>query len=674
MIELHWDTRWKWVFLAVLVLAGGLVMGQKTVPAGTSKGKPTPATPVTQNRNIINTGKPTISATQDTFPAADKITIDHADILNLVREGDRELTKLLNNVELRQDSLYMYCDSAVIENEQYVWAVGKVVMHQGDSLSLYADSVYYDAQTRLAYAYGNVVLKRGQGNLFTDVLEYNTLTKVATYQQKSLIVRNETKLTSRTGYYYAETGDVYFKNKVQVDDPRFKLRADTLRFNTNSGIAYFLGPTVINNDTSKVYCEDGFYDTQFGIAEFRQHAQIKRGELTSSADTIRYESATSDYYLSGKAEVKDEKRFATANQIVYNERLDQSTLIGNAFYQEGERLVEGADTLIYESKSQRYKIRGNSTIRDGSRILQSDYVDNDPVTGTDIMQGNVVWRDTASSVELHCQTALYTQKTGYLKAYGDGKDRPWILNLMDGDSLYIAADTLLSYKPDTLAPDSVRIFKGFHDVRVYKSDLQAICDSLVYNQSDSLLTLYDQPVLWSADSTISQIMSDTMRIQLANNAIDKAYFDGNVLIIDTPDEVYFNQIKGRNAVARFREGKMDNMDVVGNAEAIYYLRDEKGAYSGLNKIVCSEMTIYFKDGELAKIALRDSPQSDLLPMQTTDHEAIRFKGFAWESQARPLGFPYLFTPKPERTRVLPAAPPSTTADQPDPVNESEKEE
>ena len=217
---------------------------------------------------------------RDTLPpASQRVRIDNANSMEYQRRGKNEVVqKLVGEVELSQDSIFMYCDSAIIENSTRVFALGKeVLIQQGDSLAAFADTLYYDGTLKEADLIGNVVLINGDRRLFTQKLHYDLNTKIATYNTPATITDGETQLSSKRGYYYTEQDEIYFKDSVVVINPNFQLRADTLKFNTTEQIATFLGPTVMRSDSSRVYCEDGFYDVENNLAEFRVNAQYTKG-------------------------------------------------------------------------------------------------------------------------------------------------------------------------------------------------------------------------------------------------------------------------------------------------------------------------------------------------------------------------------------------------------------
>ncbi|MCB9049324.1 MAG: hypothetical protein H6556_07810 [Lewinellaceae bacterium] len=585
---------------------------------------------------------PTSPTVQDTLKK-NKVDVDHADVFEYIQRKDTVFQKLNGNVELRQDSVYMYCDTAVIKNNTHVTANGKVIIQQGDSTSVFADSAMYDGILRIAELYGDVVLVNGEQKLFTDRLTYDLTQKLATYSNGATLTLDSTQLTSKRGYYYVQERQIYFKDSVIVVNPEFHLRSDTLGFNTETEVVSFLGPTLISSDSTRIYTEDGYYDTKNNLAAFTRNAQFQKGEQEATADTIRYDGGRSLYSLEGNARFEEGERRATADFIRYDEANDKTFLSGNARYQDEKQDIV-ADEITYDAKKETYSTRGRSVISDPPQILLADQVDYNEEKGLGIALGNVIWRDTSAELTIVCEAAEYDRKTDYLKASGGRDGRPLLITTIEGDSLFMVSDTLLAIREDSVASDSARQLIAYYDVRIYKSDMQAVCDSLSYKSSDStfyFFPLRQNPIVWS---DTSQFTADTVMMLLADDKIDKIFMRNNGFIVNSPDELFFNQVKGKNVTAFFEENELRRMAVVGNAESVYYARDEGGGYVGVNKTVCSEMLLYFGDNQVDQIKFFTEPRAEMKPMKQADHEALRMAGFFWEKIRRPMSLADLFDP------------------------------
>ncbi len=571
-----------------------------------------------------------------------EVLIEWSDELSYEKTGEDTLVILTGNVVLRHDSTRMFCDSAVLRNSTDLTAWGNVMIEHGDSLVIFADSLRYSGIERKGSLYGDVILERGPQRMFTARLDYDFEKNLAYYFTGALLTNDTTHLRSQRGYYYVDENAIYFKDSVVVVDTHFVLRADTLKFLTESRRVEFLGPTLIHLDTLALYCEGGWFDIPAREGAFTRNPQFIRGRQEGLADSIFYRPREGVISLEGNARIREGKRAVRADRITYEEKTDRSHLVGKVRIVEPERTIR-SDTVWYYGRTATYATRGPTVIWDEGRILQALQIDYDDSTGLGIARGAVVWRDTARDWTIRCAEARYHQKTGYLKAYGGAMGRPLFLTEWDGDTLYLAADTLMSWQPDdSTAADSSRYVAAWYDVRVYKSDLQALCDSLAYFSGDSLFRFFGQPVVW-ADT--SQLSADTIWMQMAEEAVDWMLLRPDALILNSEDEVYFNQVRGRQIKAYFRESELYRMHVAGNAEAVYYLLDEDRAYIGVNKTTCGEMWVDFGDNEVEGIHFLGAPVMEVLPMKQADHESLKLKGFRWLYPARPRSVEDLFKPE-----------------------------
>jgi lipopolysaccharide export system protein LptA len=591
------------------------------------------------------------------------VNIDNANELRLLNRG--AVQRLIGEVELSQDSIFMYCDSAELVSEVQVYAYENVIIQQGDSLAAFANYLDYNAETLLALLEGNVVLKRGDTELYTERLDYDLKTKLATYHTGGRIVNKETELSSRHGYYYADDDMVFFRDSVVVIDDRFEMRADTLRYDLANERVYFLGPTVIRTDTNRIYCESGYYDVALERAVFSENAQYQSGQRLAAADTIRYFGPEELYILEGRAFVAEgEFQRATADRISYFGAEDRYKLEGQATVVDSNRTVTG-DTINYNAEAGSYAVAGGRPrVSSPPNIILADRMDYDPDLELSIATGNVIFRDTSADLTIEAENARYNEASGYVKAYGGRDDRPLLTALLDLDTMWMAADTLLSLQSDSVDAngDTIRYLSAYHDVRILKSDLQAVCDSLGFNTVDSILTLYDDPILWQ---DTSQLIGDTISVFFRGESPDKVRLQRNAMVITTPDLIFFNQVKGKIVEAFFDSTSLSRTEVNGNAEAIYYVIDEEGAYVGVNKTACSSMVLEFSEGAVTRIRFLSAPSGKMQPMQDVDHEAFKLEGFRWEIDRQPKTLDDLFGGRP----VIVTQPGSEPAGPPEIQNE-----
>ena len=552
-------------------------------------------------------------------------------------QGDGYVQKLSGNVRLRQDSTLVFCDTAVLDRNDAVLR-GNVLIEQGDSLLIYADSALYYGDTRQSDLFGKVVLINGKQQLFTNWLHYDMANKIATYHEGATLSNGKSQLTSTHGYYYVDQKQVYFKGEVLATDPDFTMRTDTMGFNTETQTVQFLAPTRISQRGSKIYTEGGFYDIENNFAEFDVNPQYERDGQRGRSRKMRYDGNSKEYILEGDAYIEEPAaaRVVKADVIRYNTDTEKAVFVGHVDYRDSTQTIDGQE-VRYDSRNKQYQLTGRGRVVDPPNIIEADSIDFNDQLGNGLALGNVIWQDTAADVTLLSYRMDYNKQTEYIHAYG-GSDigpggRPLMKSLIEKDTLYMSADTLTSFKPDS-ASDS-RLLIAYHDVRIFKSDLQAACDSLTFSSADSIFTFYklnNLPLIW-ADT--SQFSADTIRMSMKDKKIDRIWLRQNALVINSEDEIMFNQIKGRNNTVFFSDDEAREMLVEGNAQAVYYALDDKKAYVGVNETECSEMRLFFSNNQVESIKFYTQPKGKFLPIKQAGNATKQLEGFFWEKTRRP---------------------------------------
>lgn len=453
------------------------------------------------------------------------IHIRYADELNYLATGEDTIQKLIGHVEMNQDTLFLFCDSSTILNSVDMVAQGNFIMQQGDSMTIFADSAEYSSETKIADLYSDVSMIKGRQKLFTEKLTYDASTKIATYLTGATLTDDTTFLRSTRGYFHAKTDDIFFRDSVVVVNPDFNLRSDTLQFNARTKIVTFLAPTLIIQDTARIYTESGTYNINEKYAEFNTNPQYVKNDQRAWATRMTYNGKTEEIILMGNAHFEDSLSVATADIIRHNERTGVTILEGNAFFNDKDRELTG-DTIFYDAKNETYSTRGRSHIVDGEQVLDADQVDYIKEKEMGIAFGNVVFTDTIEKMTVICEYAEHSKKRNFLKAFG-GKDslgnatsRPLMIKEVDGDSLFISADTLISYVP---SDSSDLVFGGqpAPDSLQQQTDDESLSKS-AENTLDSLVN--------SSDNQVDSINQDTLSVlEIANK--DSLTLDSNVVEI-----------------------------------------------------------------------------------------------------------------------------------------------
>ena len=577
---------------------------------------------------------------EDTSRQTIIILDEPADRVRLYTRDTVQYQELAGNVRMRHDSTFMRTDSAILDDRNQVEAYGNVVIQELDSTYIFADTLWYDGNLRLAELRGNVVLEKDSQRLFTPHLYYELGPKIARYHEKSYMMDQEMQLSSLRGVFYINEDRVLFNDSVLVLSDSFNLKTDSMAFFTQERKVKFLGPTVVYNDTSRLYAEDGYYLVNEQEALFHQSAQFQSGETLGHADSIFFYGNEGRYIMIGNAYLNQEGQTARARKIIYHENEGLLYLYQDASVV-GDDVNAVGDTLLYNTETKAVRSRGRSRVERKDFTLQSDFMDYNDNTGQGIARGDVIWEDSSGLKRILTDSLEYNNNGQFARALSLNRRPLFEWSNEEGDTLRLISDTLLTYQNFVTSTDSLeqvtvdttQDFTAYYNVSIMRDDFQGRADSLAYKESDSLIVLYGNPILW-LDTT--QLSGDTIFISIQSGEIRDVHIRGNGFIITSPDSIYFNQIKGRTITAYFRDGDLYRTDVEGNAESIYFPLDEAGAYIAMNKIICSRIEMTFENSQVTGVSFLEKPTGDLITMQEVNAENSVLKGFHNLDYQRPV--------------------------------------
>lgn len=487
--------------------------------------------------------KPAVKTDSTKGKKKTKVNLLHADLGKADKLARPDVQVLIGNVKLRHDSMYMYCDSALIfEKTNSVEAFNNVRMEQGDTLFIYGDYLYYDGMTQIAQIRENVKMINRNTTLLTDSLNYDRVYDLGYYFEGGTLMDEDNVLTSDWGEYSPATKVSVFNHDVKLVNPKFILTSDTLKYNTATKLATILGPSDIVSDQNHIFSQRGFYNT-----------------------------------ISGQAEL-----------------LDRSVITN-----EGKKMV--GDSLFY-----------------------------DRTAGYGEAFDNVQMNDTVNKNMLTGDYCFYNELTDSAFA----TKRAVAVDYSQGDSLFMHADTLMmvTYHLDT---DSMfRVMRAYHKVRMFRTDVQGVCDSLVYNSKDSCMTMYRDPILWNEGQ---QLLGEEIKVYMNDSTIDWAHIISQALTVEMKDSIHYNQISGKEIKAFFKEGEMRKIDVIANVLVIFYPIDEKDSTMiGMNTSETSLLNMYLKDRKMERMVMSPKSNGVLYPMDQIPADKMKLPTFVWLDYIRPL--------------------------------------
>ena len=370
-------------------------------------------------------------------------------------------------------------------------------------------------------------------------------------------------------------------------NPKFVLTADTLGYNTETYQSDIVGPTTI------------LYDEETTILSTNgwYNTQTELSMLLDRSRIIHVDGIT-----------------LTGDTIYYDKANGYGRSLGN---------IESTDSTnhmtLYGNVSEVWEDGGRGYVTDSAMLLD--------------------WSDSTAFTYMHADT-LWTEEISYP-----------IFTLKMRDSLLVDS-VMVAQNPDTIWRDTTyQQLRAFWHVRVFRNDIQAVCDSARYHGRDSLLTLFGMPICWNEDN---QMSADQIDIYFKNETVDYMHGVGNALAVKREGFSEFNQLAGKEMLAYVKDGDVYLVDVKGNAETIFYPREDDGSYVGVNRTQSSFVKMYMQNRQIDHVVFTTATTGVMIPIDQALPEETKLSGFFWAEAERPLrpADIFLYPPRTERPAAV----------------------
>ncbi|MBJ6108245.1 LPS export ABC transporter periplasmic protein LptC [Hymenobacter sp. BT523] len=446
------------------------------------------------------------------------------------------------------------------------------VSFQQDDVFLYCDSAYQYTETNQVEAFSNV-----------RVVQSDTMT-----------------ITGDRGFYDGTKRTARMTGNVVMRDTRMTLTTPALDYDLNRKTASYTQTGHLTDPQNTLDSEQGFYDTNSKVFVFKRNVHLVTPDSELNNDTLRYNTVSKIAYFNGPTRIKGKQGNLYAEGGTYNTITRVSNFKKNAKIDTPNYLL-GGDQLVYDETKQYGVAKGHVSL-----ISKKD------------------------NLTLRGDQGKYWRGLGRTKLYGG---RPVVRNIgSQKDTLYMAADTLISIEARPGQTTTRTVLYAYPKVQIFRGNLQGICDSLTYDRQDSIIYLNQAPVLWQAKN---QLTSDSMQIRSKRGKVDEMRLYGNAFAVSQDTLLNFNQTKGRSMMAYFRDNQLRRVDVLGNAESIFYALDNDTATTGMNRVLSANMRLLFLESKLNKITVLSNPEAKFIPPHELKPDDERLKGYKWRAAERP---------------------------------------
>ncbi|MBC7553597.1 MAG: hypothetical protein H7257_06420 [Taibaiella sp.] len=568
---------------------------------------------------------------------SDKMTIHILNnrVLTFTKTDSGDFFRFVGDVIMQQGTDTLYCDS-LIQNKttNILEAFSNVRIAQDGGTQGLCDYLKYTSSQKLALMQGNVSLTDGKNQMWCNELTYDLGTKTGVYNNGGTLHADSTTVTSNSGIYNVKTKEARFTGNVTVKDPAYTTTSKDMGYNTETKLTRFFAPSVVVGDSGKTRLQtsSGTYDSHNSIAYFETPSKIWYDGQYIEGDTLYYNKLTGNGYGNGHVIAWDTAHGSTlyCGHAAYNQRKREMWATVKPVLKQ----IKGTDTLYIRADTFHSAPMAKILPPKAGTVKDAD---------TGVVKRKEGSYKLPAAADSSTLTAAQVTPVALLPvAVPDTLPKTGSRKKKKG--AVTAAVNAPSPLADTAWADSTAplYFCGYHHVLIFSDSLQGVCDSICYTQSDSTIRMIYNPIAWSRKS---QVTGDTICLQLDSNRLRSIYVPNNAFIVSLagPDKAgLYDQVQGRTLKGYLKNNTITSMLVFPGSEAIYYSKDERGAYIGVSQSKSDRMKVTFEDQAIKKINFERDVHQTLTPLDKADIPNTRLSRFKWLDDKRPRSKEELF--------------------------------
>ena len=433
-------------------------------------------------------------------------------------------------------------------------------------------------------------------------------------------------------FYEASNSFEAFGHVKMIQGDTLRLTSDYAYYDGNDQLAQARYNVILKHRKSTLYTDSLDYDRMYSFGNFFEGGKLVDGSSVLTSDWGEYHTDTKMAIFYYDVQLKDKKMFLTTDSLYYDTQTSQAHIVGPSTITSGGSRIYSEDGY-YNTKTERSELFGRSVIRDGGKTL---------VDGTNYAYWNVVFTDSLNKNMLTGDYCEYNDSTGYAMS----TKRAVVMDYSQRDTLYMHADTFKIFTFNIRTDSVYRKIHAYNKVRAYRVDVQAVCDSLVYNSKDSLMTMYKDPIVWNMNQ---QLFGEEIRVYMKDSTIDHAHVINQAFSAEQmADSVHFNQVASKEMKAFFQKGEIRETHAIDNVFIVYYPIDESDStLIGLNYTETPLMKMFLEKRKMKKIWM-EKPSGVLYPMTQIPPDKYFLPQYAWFDYVRPLNKEDIFNWRPKK--------------------------
>ena len=420
-----------------------------------------------------------------------------------------------------------------------------------------------------------------------------------------------------------------FGHVRMVQGDTLSLVSDYAYYDGNDQLAQARYNVVLKHRKTTLYTDSLDYDRMYSFGNFFEGGKMVDGKSVLTSDWGEYHTDSKMAMFYYDVRLKDQNMFLTTDSLYYDTRTSRAHIVGPSNITSGSSHIYSEDGY-YNTRTEQSELFGRSVIKDQGRTIVGDSVFRNARDGKNYAYWNVVMTDSINKNRLTGDYAEYDDSTGYAMATNNAV----AMDFSQKDTLFMHADTfkIFTYNNNT---DSVyRVMHAFRKVRAYRPDVQAVCDSLVYNSLDSCMVMYRDPIVWNQGQ---QLFGEEIRVYMNDSTIDWAHVIGQAFSAEQmPDTIHFNQVSSKEMKAFFKNGEMRESQAIDNVLSVYYpIDDSDSTLIGLNYLETPLLKMFLEKRKMKRMWI-EKPKGTLYPMTQIPPDKYFLPQYAWFDYIRPL--------------------------------------
>jgi lipopolysaccharide export system protein LptA len=452
--------------------------------------------------------------------------------------------------------------------------------------------------TDIHHIIGNVKFRMDESTLTCDSAHYLPNKMQITAFSRAHLEQGDTLNLFGDYMFYDGTIDIALaKGNVELIDKETHLYTDAIEYNVLTQVADYDTKGRITNGENTLTSTIGVYYVNQNLLHFKDSVKIVNPDYVMTSDTMNYNTESETVFFTGPSEVHGDSIYMYCERGWYNTRLKVTSIWKNALIDNMKNRLT-ADSLFYND---------STGFGEGFR--------------------NVVIEDTTNNLFVMGNYASYNKMPERYFA----TDSAMFIQVTNDDSLFLHADTLMAFNiPDTIK--EYRIIKAYYGTRIFSKDIQAKCDSLTFSFQDTVIRLYQDPVIWSE---ANQLTADSMALFTKNQETDRLELYNSAFVTIKIDTLRYNQVKGNNLTAYFKNDQVYKIVLKGNGQSIYYLLDGE-ELAGVNQSKSTDIQIFIEEGKVSEVVEEQNPAGFIDPPVSLNLKEPRLEGLRWLNYLRPL--------------------------------------